>query len=123
VTLGIPLSLIHSAFLPSVKLSLPIIPGIDLVPGRQKALLRSACFGAAFCGDGAPSLPLPPGSDPSYARSDRPPAPSPVFYSTCLRLRVLNALREPRPGIPLTMGQLEALTLEGVVARLVSGTW
>ena len=82
-----------------------VLAGLDLNPERQKALLRSACFGAAFC-------PHPAVTD------DATPTPSsPSLHAMCCKLRVLNALREARPGMPLTLAQLEALTLPGVVAR------
>ncbi|KAF8057673.1 VCL1 [Scenedesmus sp. PABB004] len=72
--------------------------GLELVVPRQRALLRAAVFGRAF----APSV--PPG----------------LLRETALKLRVLNALREPKVGLPLTMPQLEALTLPVVVGRLVA---
>ena len=84
---------------------------MDLNPERQKALLRSACFGAAFC-------PHPAVTD---AAAPTPSAPS--LHAMCCKLRVLNALREARPGMPLTLVQLEALTLLGVVARYERALW
>ncbi|MEW5298634.1 MAG: hypothetical protein WDW36_001730 [Sanguina aurantia] len=73
--------------------------GLDTSVARQRALLRAACYGRAFC------------------PSDFPPL---LLHSTCSKLRLLNALREPAVGMPLTMGQLEALTVPVVVARLIA---
>ncbi|KAG2436636.1 hypothetical protein HXX76_006164 [Chlamydomonas incerta] len=42
------------------------------------------------------------------------------MYGTACRLRVLNAVRDARVGLPLTMSQLEALSLPVLVARLMS---
>lgn len=39
------------------------------------------------------------------------------MYGTACRLRVLNAVRDPQVGLPLTATQLEALSLPVVVAR------
>jgi len=93
--------------------------GLDLSPGRQKALLRSACFGAAFCTEARAA------SSSSSSANPEPAAPSSlassrVFYTVCCKLRVLNALREPQVGVPLTLVQLDTLSLEVVVSRLVA---
>ena len=101
---------VPAALLPSHPLH-PPLAGLDLNPERQKALLRSACFGAAFC-------PHPAVTD---AAAPTPSAPS--LHAMCCKLRVLNALREARPGMPLTLVQLEALTLLGVVARYERALW
>lgn len=69
--------------------------GLELSVPRQRALLRAAVFGRAF----APSV------------------PAGLLRDTALRLRLLNALREPEVGLPLTMPQLEALSLPVVVSR------
>ncbi|WIA22377.1 hypothetical protein OEZ85_004684 [Tetradesmus obliquus] len=71
--------------------------GLDLSKTRQRALLRAAVFGRAFA--------------PSVA--------APLLRETAQRLRLLNALREPEVGLPLTMPQLQALSLPVVVNRLV----
>jgi hypothetical protein len=62
---------------------------------RQRALLRAAVFGRAFATH----------------------VPKDLLRSTALKLRLLNALREPDVGLPLTMPQLEALSLPVVVSR------
>eukprot|EP00878_Enallax_costatus_P027161 GHUV01029216.1.p1 GENE.GHUV01029216.1~~GHUV01029216.1.p1 ORF type:complete len:582 (+),score=119.59 GHUV01029216.1:259-2004(+) len=71
--------------------------GLELDVTRQKALLKAAIFGRAF----VPSM------------------PAGVLKDLTVKLRVLNALRDPSVGLPLTMPQLEALTLPVVVHRLV----
>eukprot|EP00879_Flechtneria_rotunda_P017255 GHRR01018076.1.p1 GENE.GHRR01018076.1~~GHRR01018076.1.p1 ORF type:complete len:487 (+),score=167.02 GHRR01018076.1:290-1750(+) len=71
--------------------------GLELSIPRQRALLRAAVFGRAF------------------ARS----VPPKLLRNVAIRLRVLNAVRDPQVGMPLTMPQLEALTLPVVVGRLV----
>lgn len=43
-----------------------------------------------------------------------------ALRDAAMSLRVLNALKSPDIGVPLTSRQLEALTLEGVVQRLVA---
>ncbi|KAG2491741.1 hypothetical protein HYH03_009904 [Edaphochlamys debaryana] len=73
--------------------------GHDLAPPRQRALMRAAAFGRPFCG-------------PSFPRQ--------LMYGTACRLRILNALRDPRVGLPLTAAQLEALSLPVLVARLIA---
>lgn len=73
--------------------------GLDLSVVRQRALLRAAVFGRAFAAD----------------------VPRDLLRSTALKLRLLNALREPDVGLPLTMPQLEALSLPVVVSRWVGG--
>lgn len=72
-----------------------VVPtGLDLSVVRQRALLRAAVFGRAFCSD----------------------VPRDLLRSVALKLRLLNALREPDVGLPLTMPQLEALSLPVVVS-------
>jgi hypothetical protein len=72
-----------------------VVPtGLDLSVVRQRALLRAAVFGRAFCLD----------------------VPRDLLRSVALKLRLLNALREPDVGLPLTMPQLEALSLPVVVS-------
>ncbi|GBF95901.1 hypothetical protein Rsub_08492 [Raphidocelis subcapitata] len=73
--------------------------GLDLSPPRQRALLRAAAFGRPFAGPNFPPLAL---------------------RGAARVLRVLNAVRDPAVGVPLTAAQLEALTLPVLVSRLVS---
>jgi len=63
---------------------------------RQQALMKAASYGKAFCSDVDPS----------------------DFVDTCLKLRVLNAIRRPDVGIPLTITQYNRLTPEILVNRL-----
>jgi hypothetical protein len=46
--------------------------------------------------------------------------PKDLLLKTCQKLRVLNALRAPDIGWPLTLAQLEALTLPTLISRLVN---
>lgn len=71
------------------------LAGLDLSVVRQRALLRAAVFGRAFATH----------------------VPKDLLRGTALKLRLLNALREPVVGLPLTMPQLEALSLPVVVSR------
>ncbi len=59
----------------------------------QKSLLRAASFGKSFL--------------ESY--------PAAKFVDMNRTLRVLNSIRNPKIGIPLTIGQYYALTSEGLV--------
>lgn len=68
----------------------------DLSPLRQRSLMRAAAYGRPFC-------------PPEFPRQ--------LMYGTACRLRVLNAVRDARVGLPLTMSQLEALSLPVLVAR------
>ncbi|KAI8468744.1 MAG: vacuolar protein sorting-associated protein 16 [Monoraphidium minutum] len=72
--------------------------GLEMNAPRQRALMRAAAFGRPFC---------PPSFPPLLMRD------------VARKLRILNAVREPGVGLPLTMAQLEALTLPVLVSRLV----
>jgi hypothetical protein len=63
---------------------------------RQRALLRAAVYGRAFCG-------------PSF--------PPTLLRDTCAKLRALNAVREPSIGRALTLAQLDALTMPSLISR------
>eukprot|EP00967_Tisochrysis_lutea_P044606 scaffold54141_cov24-Tisochrysis_lutea.AAC.3 len=69
--------------------------GAELVPVLQKALLRAAAYGLAFC-------------CPAY--------PPHVMHAMTHKLRLLNTLRGEGVGMPLTMAQLDALGIAAVVA-------
>mmetsp|Transcript_11428 Transcript_11428/g.29770 ORF Transcript_11428/g.29770 Transcript_11428/m.29770 type:complete len:737 (+) Transcript_11428:2-2212(+) len=73
--------------------------GAELVPVLQKALLRAAAYGLAFC-------------CPAY--------PPHVMHAMTHKLRLLNTLRGEGVGMPLTMAQLDALGIAAVVARLLA---
>jgi hypothetical protein len=66
---------------------------------RQKFLLRAASYGKGFL----------------LQEFD-----SDEFVDACRRIRVLNALRDPDVGLPLTFFQLEASGIESLVPRLIS---
>lgn len=72
--------------------------GLELSVPRQRALMRAAVFGRVFCSELSPGL----------------------VHEAASALRVLNALRDPAVGVPLTRPQLDALTVPVVIARLVS---
>uniref|UniRef100_A0A7N0UAE0 Protein VACUOLELESS1 n=1 Tax=Kalanchoe fedtschenkoi TaxID=63787 RepID=A0A7N0UAE0_KALFE len=65
---------------------------------RQRTLLRAASYGQAFC---------------SIAQRDR-------FQEMCKTLRVLNAVRNPVYGIPLTIQQYKLLTPSVLISRLIN---
>lgn len=73
-------------------------PGLELNLPRQRALLRAAAFGRPFCPPAFPQLAL---------------------RDAARRLRALNAVRDAAVGMPLTMPQLEALTLPALISRWV----
>ena len=62
--------------------------------------LQAGCYGRAFCPVG------------TYPRKR--------ILQVCQSLRILNALRGPNVGLPLTLAQLEALTPSVLVSRLVN---
>ncbi|WAR04987.1 VPS16-like protein [Mya arenaria] len=71
--------------------------GHEFEPSRQSALLKAATFGKCFL-------------------TDYNPEP---FVNMCQMLRVLNQVRKPSIGIPLTYTQLERLTMPVLIDRLV----
>lgn len=71
--------------------------GHQLEPSEQKELLRAAAFGKSFLTD--------------YSAKE--------FMTMCQKLRVLNQIRHYSIGIPLTYTQMETLTIEVVIDRLV----
>ena len=62
--------------------------------------MQAACYGRAFCPAGL--------------------FPRKRLLEVCKLLRLLNALRQPEVGLPMTMAQLEALTPAAVLTRLVT---
>lgn len=71
--------------------------GFEWDPRTQKSLMRAAYFGKSF----------QPGYDPDE------------YMRTCRVLRVLNALRAPAVGVPLTMKQFQHLGANVTLDRLV----
>ncbi|KAF7494651.1 Vacuolar protein sorting-associated protein 16 -like protein [Sarcoptes scabiei] len=63
----------------------------------QKLLLRASTFGKCFAKN----------------------CDSDSFYRVCQRLRILNALRNPDVGIPLTYNQLERININVIIDRLI----
>ncbi|RWS09868.1 vacuolar protein sorting-associated protein 16-like protein [Dinothrombium tinctorium] len=71
--------------------------GHEYTVSTQKMLLRAASFGKCFV----------PETDPKF------------FVSMCQTLRVLNAIRNPNIGIPMTYNQLQYLSIDVVIQKLV----
>lgn len=65
---------------------------------RQQSFMKAASYGKAFCADADPS----------------------EFVSAACKLRVLNTVRTPEVGLPLTIQQYNLLTPEVLVGRLTS---
>ncbi|KAL5228890.1 hypothetical protein ABZP36_017155 [Zizania latifolia] len=72
--------------------------GHEFDVSRQHTLLRAATYGLAFC------------SRFSHER----------FQEMCKMLRVLNAVRDPRIGMPLTIRQYKLLTAPVLIGRLIN---
>lgn len=72
--------------------------GYEFDPDTQKMLIRAAQFGKCFIENADPDL----------------------YVNMCRRLRVLNAVRDPRIGIPLTCQQALAIGYESLLERLVA---
>ncbi|OQR84802.1 vacuolar protein sorting-associated protein [Achlya hypogyna] len=72
----------------------------------QLALLRAAAYGKCFFDNSA---------EARSANYD-----SELFVDMSRKLRVLNALRKPSVGLPLTLRQFDRLTSDVVVSRLVA---
>lgn len=97
----------------------------------QKRLLAAASYGMHYAyktTNGADEEddrrvlggPLEFNPDSEHASNLWPSETTLEFVATARKLRILNALRNPKVGFVLTASQLEALTPTGVVARLVS---
>ena len=88
----------------------------------QKRLLRAASYGMHFsCKD--PDQATIMGGSVLTNNGDDDVMPSDVaikFVAAAQKLRVMNALRDPRVGLVLTNAQYEHVTPTGVVARLVA---
>ncbi|MBA0846418.1 hypothetical protein Goshw_001688 [Gossypium schwendimanii] len=72
--------------------------GHEFDVSRQRTLLRAASYGQAFC---------------STFQRDR-------IQEMCKTLRVLNAVRDPEIGIPLSINQYKLLTPSVLIARLIN---
>lgn len=66
---------------------------------QQKQILRAASFGKAFLDESQPTR---------------------EFYRMCQKIRVLNAVRDPRVGMPLSYDQFEVLSPTALLNRLVA---
>ncbi|XP_070536133.1 vacuolar protein sorting-associated protein 16 homolog [Ptychodera flava] len=74
-----------------------VAAGAEHEPKTQRTLLRAASFGKCFLNDMRPE----------------------AFVNMCQMLRVLNAVRDDKIGMPLTYQQLEHLRLSVLIDRLV----
>ncbi|KAL9245057.1 hypothetical protein vseg_018753 [Gypsophila vaccaria] len=72
--------------------------GYEFDAARQRTLLRAASYGQAFCCD----------------------VPRDRFQEMCKTLRVLNAVRNPEIGIPLSIQQYKELTASILIGRLIN---
>lgn len=72
--------------------------GYEFDISRQRTLLRAASYGQAFC---------------SNVPRDR-------FQEMCKTLRILNAVRSPDVGIPLSIQQYKVLTAPVLISRLIN---
>lgn len=79
--------------------------GFEMNPEVQQSLLRAGCFGMTF----AP-VSLPKGK--SIVRRGG------TIMELARSLRILNAVRVPQIGLPLTLVQLGALGMDGLLERL-----
>ena len=82
--------------------------GVVMNSNYQKTLMKAAQFGRAFCKTSSSSSNMTSVS----GGSDN-------FSSMCKNLRVLNALKEPTIGMPLTLAQYEYLSYGVVIDRLL----
>lgn len=72
--------------------------GAEFFPAKQKHYLKAAAYGMGFCSD--------------FDATE--------FVETSRKLRVLNEVRRPRVGLPLTSQQYDRLTAEVLVDRLIA---
>ncbi|KAJ8753400.1 hypothetical protein K2173_019799 [Erythroxylum novogranatense] len=91
------LRLIRASLLEAVEACIDAA-GHEFDVSRQRALLRAASYGQAFC---------------SNFQRDR-------IQEMCKTLRVLNAVRDPEIGIPLSIQQYKSLTAPVLIARLIN---
>ena len=85
---------------------------------KQKRLLRAASYGMHF------SFRAVDNNDDDNSKDDKgrgsPSAVAMAFVNVAKKLRVLNALREKKVGLPLTSSEYEGLSSSGIIARLVA---
>ncbi|XP_057532014.1 protein VACUOLELESS1 [Amaranthus tricolor] len=72
--------------------------GYEFDVSRQRTLLRAASYGQAFCCN----------------------VPRDRFQEMCKTLRVINAVRSPEIGIPLSIQQYRELTAPVLISRLIN---
>ncbi|GMG99177.1 hypothetical protein Nepgr_001017 [Nepenthes gracilis] len=91
------LRMIHSSLPEAIEACIDAA-GYEFDVSRQRTLLRAASYGQAFC---------------SNVPRDR-------FQEMCKTLRVLNAVRSPDIGIPLSIQQYKVLTAPVLISRLIN---
>lgn len=89
-----------AADLPAAVATCTAAAAADLDPLRQAALLKAACYGRAF---------VAADDFPRYG-----------IISVVRKLRILNALRVPEVGIPLTSTQMDATSSQALLSALVA---
>jgi len=72
--------------------------GHEFLPKKQRSLIKAAAFGKSFLQDMRPQ----------------------VFVDMCQLIRVLNNVRDFKVGIPITLEQLQRLTVPVLIDRLVA---
>mmetsp|Transcript_17132 Transcript_17132/g.25327 ORF Transcript_17132/g.25327 Transcript_17132/m.25327 type:complete len:1041 (+) Transcript_17132:101-3223(+) len=87
----------------------------------QKRLLRAASYGMHFSYKDPNRSTIMGGSTFANENNDFMPSnPAIKFTATARKLRILNALRDPRIGSVMTTLQYDHITPTGVIARLVA---
>ncbi|RLM92748.1 hypothetical protein C2845_PM08G21410 [Panicum miliaceum] len=99
--------------------------GHEFDVSRQRTLLRAATYGLAFCSARRDSK--GGGSGYFVGKSKGGEAilvisrfPHERFQEMCKMLRVLNAVRDPEIGMPLTIQQYKLLTAPVLIGRLIN---
>nr|CCA23589.1 vacuolar protein sortingassociated protein putative [Albugo laibachii Nc14] len=91
--------------------------GAEFDYAAQTSFLRAASYGKCFVQDPKMELSLAPdtGGNTNLELFD-----SEHFVEMCRKLRVLNALRQPNVGFPLTIAEFDRLSAEVAISRLVA---
>ncbi|ETW04917.1 hypothetical protein H310_04019 [Aphanomyces invadans] len=84
----------------------------------QSSLLRAASYGKCFFDNSDSIAAASANADGNGGATSN--YDSEFYVDMCRKLRVLNALRKPSIGLPLTLAQFDRLSCEVVVSRLVA---
>lgn len=90
--------------------------GAEFDYAAQTSFLRAASYGKCFVQD--PKMELSLASDGGNTNLEL--FDSEHFVEMCRKLRVLNALRQPNVGFPLTIAEFDRLSAEVAISRLVA---